>query len=138
MKRYIWLFLALLAALPLAAQTAVPNSGNFDWTATTGVAGQVGNYVAFNNLTLPRPGNYTIDVSVSGTTPATCTFRVEGSADGTVWYGLDVTSPATTSCTASYMESIINRPVRYLRINATYTQGDTTTKVVFHLSSGRS
>jgi len=137
--KQIWLAIALLAAvIPAAAQQAAPPTGNVDWTVATGTAGQVGQYVSFNNTTFPRPTNYTIDVSVSGTAPATCTFRVEGSSDASVWFGLDVSSPSTQSCTASFMESISSRPVRYLRINATYTQGDATTKVVFHYTAGRS
>lgn len=81
----------------------------------------------------PRPSNYTIDVSVNGTAPTACTFRVEGSSDKQTWYGLDATSPATNSCTASYMEHIALKPVYYLRINiVSYTAGDGTTSVVFH------
>lgn len=142
MKAIRLLLLFAIAAVPTAlahAQTQVPNTLTYTWPAApTGTAGQLGNYLIFNGVNVPRPGNYTIDVSVSGTAPATCTFRVEGSSDGTTWYGLDVTSPSTTSCTASYMESIYYRPVQLLRINLTYTQGDNTTQVVFHYTGGRS
>jgi len=117
----------------LEAQTVPPASQTYTWTAApTGNAGQLGNYLILNGTNFSRPSNYTIDATVTGTTPAACTFRVEGSSDGTTWYGLDVTAPSTTSCTTSYMESIANRPVLYLRVFLTYTQGDTTTKVVFH------
>lgn len=139
MKRRIFALLAViaLAAGIASAQTPVPPNLAYTWTATTGTAGQLGNYLTFTGSSTTRPSNYTIDVSVSGTAPAACTFRVEGSSDGSVWYGLDVTSPSTTSCTSSYMESIISRPVLYLRVYLTYTQGDATTVVKFHYTGKR-
>jgi hypothetical protein len=86
----------------------------------------------FSNVAA-RPQNYTIDASVNGTAPTACTFRVEGSSDNSTWYGLDVTAPATNSCTTAYMEHIVSKPVLYLRINlVTYTAGDGTTRVIFH------
>lgn len=135
-------FLTLLAAILLGAglapaQVPVPANLTYTWVAPTGTAGQLGSYLNLNGSVSNRPNNYTIDVSVSGTTPAACTFRVEGSSDGTAWYGLDVTSPSTTSCTTNFMESIGSRPVQFLRINLTYTQGDSTTAVVFHFTGAR-
>lgn len=139
MKKYLAILLLLAAGLAARAQTNVPTNLLYTWpAAATGTAGQLGNYLVFGGFSDARPGNYTLDVSVSGTTPAACTFRIEGSSDGTNWYGLDTTAPATTSCTASFMESIAYRPVFYLRVNLTYTQGDSTTKVVFHYTGGRS
>lgn len=140
MKNAIAVVILFLAALGSAsAQDVVKSSQVYTWAqAVTGNSGQMGKYIIIDGLAAPRPTGYTVDVSVSGTTPATCTFRVEGSTDATNWYGLDATSPATTSCTANFMESIANRPVLYMRINLTYTQGDTTTKVVFHFTGGRS
>ena len=140
MKRRSSLLAAILLALPIAlcAQATVPQSAFYTWpAAVTGTAGQMGQYITIGNSTFPRPGNYTVDASISGTAPATCTFRVEGSSDFTNWYGLDVSSPSTTSCTASFMESIAYRPVMFLRIYLTYTQGDATTKVVFHWTGGQ-
>jgi len=135
--------LFVLAAIgwiqPAAAQKVIDSSLSYTWpAAVTGTSGQMGQFIVLSGTNAPRPGNYTIDVSVSGTTPSTCTFRVEGSSDASNWYGLDVTSPSTNSCTANYMESITNRPVQFIRINLTYTQGDATTKVVFHFTGGRS
>lgn len=141
MHRKIWILslLSLLFGLSAGAQTVILSNEAYAWPAApTGNAGQLSSYLVFNGTNFPRPGNYTIDVSVSGTAPATCTFRTEGSSDGTAWYGLDVTSPNTQSCTANFMESITSRPVLFLRINLTYTQGDGTTKVVFHWTGGRS
>ena len=136
------LLILILAAAgfirPAASQKIVDSTLQYDWpAATTGTAGQLGQWIGFSGTSAPRPGNYTIDVAVTGTTPATCTFRVEGSDDASTWFGLDVTSPATTSCTSNFMESITDRPVRFLRINLTYTQGDATTKVLFHYTGGR-
>lgn len=140
MKRFAIFALALAAFISTAqAQLTVPSTLQYTWpTAPTGNAGQLGSYIILNNLTQPRPGNYTIDWSVTGTAPATCTFRVEGSSDAALWYGLDVTSPSTTSCTTANMESIANRPVLYLRVFLTFTQGDATTKVIFHYTGGKS
>jgi hypothetical protein len=139
MKRSSLGLLALLLLCGAIARGQVVIAANlqYNWTVATGTAGQTGSYIVLNNLTAPRPSNYTIDWSVSGTTPATCTFRVEGSSDAVNWYGLDVTSPSTTSCTTANMESIAYRPVLFLRVNVTYTQGDTTTKLVFHYTGGK-
>jgi hypothetical protein len=136
MKRILsaLLFIASVAV----AQTSIGSSLAFDW-AKVAATGQLGSYLVFNNQSVARPGNYTIDWSLSGTAPSACTFRVEGSSDGVNWYGLDATSPATTSCTASNMESIAYKPVRYLRINVVaYTAGDGTTAITFHYTGGRS
>lgn len=136
--RFLSLLAAIAFALPCAAQTPLPANLSYTWpAATTGVNGQSGNFLIINGSTVERPANYTIDVTVTGTTPAACTFRVEGSSDAVTWYGLDVTSPSTTSCTTSYMESIAQRPVQYIRIFLTYTQGDATTSVVFHYTGDR-
>lgn len=123
-------------AAPAFAQTAVPSSQLYTWAAApTGTAGQLGNYLILNGLT-GRPNNYAMDVTVTGTAPATCTFRTEASSDLVAWYGVDAVSPATVSCTANLMEWLTAKPARYLRINLTYTQGDATTKVVFHYTGG--
>lgn len=141
MKFRILLLLAALAVFTglSKAQTPVPGNLTYTWpAATTGTSNaQLGKYLILSGTSSQRPNNYTLDVSVNGTTPNTCTFRVEGSSDGAIWYGLDVTSPSTTSCTSSFMESIANRPVQYLHIILTYTQGDATTSVVFHFTGAR-
>lgn len=107
----------------------------YAWTTPTGT-GQLGNYLILTlNATTPPPANYSIDWSLSGTAPVACTFRVEGSFDNVNWFGLDTTSPATTSCTTSNMESLAYKPVNYLRINiVSWTGGDGTTKVIFHFT----
>lgn len=131
--RLIFATLLVTSAVAVHAQSVVSSAKTYDWAAaTTGTAGQLGQYLVLNGLNSPRPANYTIDVTVSGTAPSVCTFRVEGSSDASAWYGVDVSSPSTNSCTANFMEHIASRPVRFLRINLTYTQGDTTSKVVFH------
>jgi hypothetical protein len=133
--------IALLAlTLPCLGQTNAPNNLQYSWapTSSSSSPGQIGQYLVFNGLAVPRPASYTIDWSDNGTAPSVCTFRVEGSSDGTHWYGLDVTSPTTTSCTTSGMESIAYRPVLFLRINlVAYTQGDSTTAVTFSYTGGR-
>lgn len=125
-----FLVFALFCAVPGLAQQAIPmpNSLVYTFPAVAG-AGPL-TVVQFPSL---RPDTYTIDVSVTGTAPTACTFRVEGSSDNTVWYGLDVTGPATNSCTTSMMEHITSKPVLYLRLNVvSYTAGDGTTSAVFH------
>ena len=131
MKRAFLIFLIAVAAIAAQAQTSIPSSLYYTFPQVT-TTGAVGAGLQFGSAS-QRPSNYTIDASVTGTAPSACTFRVEGSNDNTVWYGLDQTSPATNSCTTSYMEHITSKPVLYLRINvAAYTAGDGTTKVIFH------
>lgn len=140
MKTRINFFNLLLILLMLAklahGQAVAPSNLQYTW-GPVAATGQVGQYLVFSNINVPRPTNYTIDWSAGGTAPVTCTFRVEGSTDGTNWYGLDATSPATTSCVASNMESIAYRPVLFIRINiVAYTQGDNTTAITFHYTGG--
>jgi len=109
----------------------------YQW-ATPTTTGQLGKYIILVQNQLPSPGNYTIDWSLSGTAPSACTFRVEGSFDGVNWFGLDTTSPASTSCTTSGMESIAYKPVYYLRINIVfYTTGDSTTVAHFQFTGAK-
>lgn len=127
------LFAACLAA---PAQTLASQALTYAW-ATPTTTGQLGQYLIFNGNNVPRPGNYTIDWSIPSTAPSACTFRVEGSFDAVNWFGLDTTSPATTSCTTSNMESIAYKPVLFLRINiVAYTAGGGS--VIFHFTGGRS
>lgn len=134
MRRTLTLLALALSAALACAQTTVTTTGTYTWPkATTGVSGaQLGNYLVLAGTNRSRPTNYTIDASIAGTTPSVCTFNVQGSSDLTNWYTLD---GGTTSCTASYMESIAYRPVLYLRIQLTYTQGDSTTSVIFHYTA---
>lgn len=124
------LTLFLFCAALSRAQIQAPNSLQYGFPTVT-ASGPL-TPLQFSNQAY-RPAIYTIDASVFGTAPSACTFRVEGSSDNLVWYGLDVTSPSTNSCTTGIMEHIANKPVLYLRINiVAYTAGDGTTRVVFH------
>lgn len=135
MKRLLSL-LILLATVPALAQTQAPQSLTYAWATPAGT-GQLGNYLIFNGNTRPRPGNYSIDWSITGSAPSACTFRVEGSFDGVNWFGLDTTAPNSTSCTSSNMESIAYKPVNYLRINiVSWTAGSGS--IAFHYTGGRS
>ncbi len=136
MKGLIASFLLLFATL-CVAQDHPSQALLYAWS-TPSTTGQLGNYIVLATNSAPAPDNYSIDWSLAGTAPATCTFRVEGSFDGTNWFGLDTTSPASTSCTASNMESIVYKPVLFLRINmVTYSAGDGTTRVIFHFTGTR-
>lgn len=138
MKKMLLLFV-FLAAVPAFAQVA-PTDGksSYDWATAVSATGALGSYV--DQTLLPQvPRAVSIDWTVSGTAPSACTFRVEGSADGTSWFGLDATSPAAdpVACTASNMVSIVDRPVRKIRVViVTYTAGDGTTSVKFHYTAG--
>jgi hypothetical protein len=132
--------IALIAGLFLFSSNyvesqAVPSQPLlYAWQTPTGT-GQLGQYIILVQNQKPASGNYTIDWSLSGTAPVACTFRVEGSFDNVNWFGLDTTSPSSTSCTTSNMESIAYKPVFYLRINiVTWTNGDATTKAIFHFT----
>ena len=109
----------------------------YQWTTPT-TTGQLGKYIILVQNQSPSSGNYTIDWSLSGTAPSACTFRVEGSFDGVNWYGLDTTSPASTSCATSGMEGLAYKPVYYLRINVvTWTTGDSTTVAHFQFTGAK-
>lgn len=131
MKTLLRLFaLTLFTAALAQAQTQIPNTLVYAFQPVTSATPLT--VLQFSNQAY-RPSNYTIDVSAFGTAPTACTFRVEGSNDNSVWYGLDTTAPATTSCTASFMEHIVSKPVLFLRINiVSYTAGDGTTSLIFH------
>jgi hypothetical protein len=58
------------------------------------------------------PANHTITTKVTGT-PSVCDFVVEGSSDGTLWYGIS----ASHSCTSNSMFHIAYKPVRFLRVH---------------------
>lgn len=131
MKRFIHSILSLFFLISVGMAQATAPKSLFYTFPTVSAVGPLGNGLTLDNQTIPRPSNYTIDVSVNGTAPTACTFRVEGSSDGTNWYGLDVTAPATNSCTAGMMEHIANKPVLILRINIVAYTGTTGT-VVFH------
>jgi hypothetical protein len=131
MKKFFSFLVFSLVCVALAnAQTQIPQNLTYTFPAVTSAVPLT--VLQFSNQGA-RPSNYTIDASVNGTVPTACTFRVEGSSDNATWYGLDVTSPATNSCTVAYMEHIVSKPVLYLRINVvSYTAGDGTTRVIFH------
>ena len=143
-------FSRILSTIALALSLLIPNIyiGNaqdlpsqallYVWQTPT-TTGQLGNYIILIQNQQPAPGNYTVDWSLSGTAPAACTFRVEGSFDGVNWYGLDTTSPSSTTCLTSNMESFAYKPVYYLRINiVAWTNGDSTTVVKFHFTGSKS
>ena len=114
------------------AQDIPPITLNYQWATPTGT-GQLGHYIILTSNTLgASTNNYSISWSISGGAPSVCTFRVEGSFDNVNWYGLDTTSPASTSCTTSNMESIVYKPVQFLRINIlTWTVGTGTLNFQF-------
>ena len=134
-----WLGLALLYSGVALAQTNVSSGlvANFTPVTNATTTGQLGSYLVLNGTNAPRPGNYTVDWTATGTAFTTCTFNAQGSSDGTNWYYVDVSSPVV--CTASGNEFVTAKPVLYLRINVVaLTGGDATSKIVFHFVGGRS
>jgi hypothetical protein len=128
------LVLAFALAFSCASHAQDPvNPGLlYAWPEPTGT-GQLGKYVILATQIDTAPSNYSIDWSISGAAPSVCTFRVEGSFDNVNWFGLDTTSPASTSCTTSNMESIAYKPVYFIRVNiVTWTAGAGT--ITFHLT----
>lgn len=131
------LVLFMLAAVGVSHAQTTPPRLQYTWSpvSTTGALGTVGvdQYLSFAGLNAGVPQYHTIDWEVSGTAPSLCTFRIEGSSDTVHWYGLDVSSPATESCTSSNMIHIPFKPIRAIRvIIVSYTAGDGTTSVVFN------
>lgn len=138
MKKLLTFFVLLFGLTAAASAQDKPSQALLYQWATPTTTGQLGNYIILVQNNIAAPSNYTIDWSLIGTAPAVCTFRVEGSFDGVNWFGLDTTSPTTTSCTTTNMESIAYKPVYYLRINIpTWTTGDATTKVLFQFTGSR-
>ena len=133
--------LSIFIAPVIKAQDTPSQSLLYTWNTPT-TTGQLGKYIILTFAPpqgqKPAPHVFTIDWSLSGTVPSACTFRVEGSFDGVNWYGLDTTSPATTSCATSGMESLAYKPVYYLRINVvTWTTGDSTTVAHFQFTGAK-
>jgi hypothetical protein len=143
MRRIIGVTILVVLAIGLGFAQTRPsdNRPQYDWPTAVADVGQLGDYLdlaAYKDL----PSTYTIDWTISGTAPAACTFRIEGSTIGTTgsWFGLDATAPAadTVPCTSANMIHIANRPVRKLRVYiVSYTAGDGTTSVKFHYTAGR-
>ena len=134
-----WAGLTLLCTGAALAQVVLPSTLQYNFAPVTNatVTGQLGSYVIADGLKAPRPGNYTVDWTASGTAFTTCTFNAQGSSDGTNWYYVDVSSPVT--CTTSGNEFVTTKPVLFLRINiVALTGGDGTSKIVFHYVGGRS
>jgi hypothetical protein len=114
MKRLFWQYLAMaLLTLPAlchgqSSQRAYlsPNTFYYDFHLIS----QVGptEYIDLRSII---PANHTISTKVTGT-PSACDFVVEGSSDGTLWYGIS----ASHSCTANSMFHIAYKPVRFLRV----------------------
>jgi hypothetical protein len=74
-----------------------------------------------------------VNWTVSGTAPSACTFNVQtGAAVGSL-----ASIGQTVTCTSSGSYAVPNGvPAAFLSLNlATYTAGDTTTKVVFSVST---
>jgi hypothetical protein len=128
-----------LVAYSAIAQTVLSSALTYNFTPVTNATttGQLGSYIIADGLRAPRPGNYVVDWTVSGTAFATCTFNAQGSSDGVNWYYVDNSSPV--ACTASGNEFVVTKPVLFLRINVVaITGGDGTSKIVFHYVGGRS
>lgn len=134
-----WLLVAGYAVAVAQAQTILSSAltYNFATVTSSSTTGQLGNYAVADGLKAPRPGNYTIDWTASGTAFSACTFNAQGSSDGVNWYFVDSASPV--SCTTSGNEFVISKPVLFLRINiVALTGGDATSKIIFHYVGGRS
>jgi hypothetical protein len=83
-----------------------PNTFYYDFHVISGVGP-----TEYLDLRSIIPAIHTISAKVTGT-PTVCDFVVEGSSDGTIWYGIS----ASHACLANYMFHIADKPVRFLRI----------------------
>lgn len=147
MKRLMW-FAGLLAiagimtvcdSVPCFAQDNAVSPPAYSWSKVT-ATGQLGHYINLMNAQTGAPARVTISFDVTGTAPSACTFRIEGSADGVAWTGLDVAAPGadTTPCTSSNQVYVNDKVVQKLRVYiVSYTPGDGTTSVVFSFTGGR-
>lgn len=136
----LWIGLGLAAVAVAVAQTTVGSQLTYTWatvTSTNAATGALGNYLILNGQNAPRPGNYNIDWTATGTAFSTCTFNAQGSTDNVTWYAVDGGSPV--SCVTSANEFVSLKPVLYLRLNiVAISGGDTTSKLIFHYVGGRS
>ena len=78
------------------------------------------------------PSKHTVQLTVAGS-PSTCTYRLEGSLDGSLWSDLS----GTQSCTASVMFHVVDKPVSWLRGNLLTLSGGSSPTVQFTYQGGQ-
>lgn len=107
----------------------------------TGLVGSTISYPGY----LAVPATYSVAWSNDGTAATACSYRVQGSVDGTHFYDLTGTQSCTTngslvlpaSGSTGDMLHIANKPVQYLHVYVTaFTAGDVTTAVKFQFVRG--
>ena len=74
------------------------------------------------------PIQHTIHLVVTGT-PAACTYRLQGSANGSVWFNI---SAADITCTTTATAFEANKPTRYIRGNLLTLSGGSSPTVTLH------
>lgn len=128
MKRYAVL-IALVGLVGLGYTWLTPSSEveaqtfqGFTRTFTTQTATGA---TASSGALRGTPVNHAINLVVTGG-PATCTYRLQGSANGTTWYNI---SAADITCTSSATAFEANKPTRYVRGNLLTLTGGTTPTV---------
>lgn len=86
-----------------------------------------------------RPSQHTIAATLGGDVVATAaTVDLEGSLDNSTWFSLDSHAFNAAEITAtSAMYHVVNRPVRYVRLNLTTLTGGTNPTVTAKYESGR-
>lgn len=79
------------------------------------------------------PVHHAINLVVTGA-PATCTYRLQGSANGTTWYNI---SAADITCTSSATAFETGKPTRYVRGNLLTLTGGTAPTVTLQYVGGQ-
>jgi hypothetical protein len=105
---------------PVEAQTAFPG---LQKTFTTQTA--TGATAAGFTQTRGIPVNHTAELIVTGA-PATCTYRLQGTRDGTTWF--DISASAIT-CTTTTVAFEANKPAVNVRGNLVTLTGGTSPSV---------
>ena len=123
MRRFTYLLAALVFAIPflfpLAGGAAVAGVNSF--TAQTAVGQTAGFDVGTASV-------HSIQLVVTGA-PTACTYRLQGSNDGTTWYHI---SAADITCTSSIVSFESNKPARFVRGDLKTLTGGASPTVTLH------
>ena len=113
----------MLFSAPVEAQNTFRGISK-TFTAQTAVGQTTGYAVASAGAQAGIPVNHTIELITTGA-PSGCTYRLQGSSDGTTWFNI---SAADITCTSSTVSFEANKPAKYVRGNLlTLTAGTSPT-----------
>lgn len=131
MKRNIALLLVLVLAMigyTVSKHTESVEAQEFQGTSHLFAAQSVTGATTGTGGLRGTPVNHTIHLVVTGA-PTGCTYRLQGSRDGTTWFNISA-SDITCTTTATAFET--NKPTRHVRGNLLTLTGGTAPTVRLH------